>query len=448
MRLFRAAISIAVAVAYVMSLPGPAYGSSLTIMSVTHVHQATPIYCVPASTLMQLRSIPGSTLDTQANLYAQGRPEIGCSGEAPGLDPMAWAWLLFSHTPNGYYYDHFKFASAYSGTVSMILQVLNYRDAPGVLVNRGHHAMVFLGASTSCAPAVPSCVPSGMTVYGVYVDDPWYASGNGATPGPASCSGYSPCGRIGLKPPTYIAYSTWVNYYYTFWAYQDCDIWNGFWVAVLRKSMLGESIGASALGEPSNASGRPSYEATSAVKDPRYRPSDRGLPGPSYVEPPAPSSVYAASPAAADLEQALAVANVQQHIDRNFAFRDIIRRVHVDAVVRVTSVDPSFPSYLLASLSGQNGAKGEAMFTLESGGPRFAAITPVAPDRPLYAPSREEADAAVIKAGMKPLSSPDFVWAWSTQSESPFHPFVRMATDQGPVFVDESGTVLRELDPH
>lgn len=283
----KAVLSGLMAVVLIVSLPGQALGYTIGPITVTHVHQSTNTYCVPASTLMQLKQIPNSIQPSQLSLYNTGRTYLGCTGEAAGLDPRAWAWLLYLNTPAGYYYDHFKYTDAYSGTLAMLWQVNNgYPDPPGALVNRGHHAMLLDGASTSCRPNYDTCTRP--TIYGVYVEDPWWASGSGSTPGNGSpCPGYTPCGRINLAPRTYIAYSTWTSYYYTYWAYQDCSIWNNYWVAVLRKGS----------GQPST----PVRLDPSAPKDPTQAPSDTGTMGTEVVAPATQTPVYSASASAQDL---------------------------------------------------------------------------------------------------------------------------------------------------
>ena len=145
------------------------------------------------------------------------------------------------NSPASYFYDDYTYANADSGSLGLANQLYAYGEVSGALVNEGHHAMVFKGATTSCNLDLDSCWISGPTISTVYVDDPWF-NWNTNTPGmdadgcPGTGGSYK-CGKIGLQPNSAISYSTWKSFYYTPWGHQpsQCSYWNGKWVSVLRK---------------------------------------------------------------------------------------------------------------------------------------------------------------------------------------------------------------------
>ena len=121
------------------------------------------------------RSITRQPANPPTDLYHEGLTFKKCHAneEGTGLDPRAWAWLLFNHTPVGFYYDHYKYTSAYAATRVMGEQLRYQAEVAGALVNAGHHAFVFVGVDTSCDIGTANCLKTTYTISNVYVNDPW-----------------------------------------------------------------------------------------------------------------------------------------------------------------------------------------------------------------------------------------------------------------------------------
>jgi len=404
---------------------------------------------------MQLKQVPGAVTNLQqvntANpndrntYYGYGAGKKRCWKDSLaalhiGLDPLAWAYILWHWTPDGYYYDDYSFTTAYSGTRTMINQLYDYNTSPGALVNAGHHAMVLKGATTSCNPADEMCRYSnpGYSIVTVYVDDPWYDRSDN-DPGQGNCSWNGQpytCGKYGLHPSTAITYGTWVAYYYTPWTAQDCSYWNGDYVAVLRRGTAGQPslVGGSLPG------------SMPVTKDASTAPTTDKTYGEEWPEPTPTSTVVAASQAIVDLDSAFATAKTRNGLDRRAQFADATGGGHVTSTYPVHSLVSNFPDYVLASVVGDKGLRGVAMFTLERGGPVFAGMV-ATPQLMGHFPAVDEAGArsAATAAGFDTRDRAELVWGWSAESNSPFQPFYRVSVASGYVYVDLSGAVFAEL---
>jgi hypothetical protein len=439
--------ALSIAAAVLVASASPVSASATKNLTLTHYEQPNVRTCVATSVKMAAHRADPTRVFPPIDVTSANFPDIDPStlhGEGSGykycwknssssahygLDPLAWAWLLYKYTPGGYLFDDYTYSSATSGTRSMIEAMYDFNDVQGALINRAHHAMVFKGATTSCSPAVESCRVGGYTISTIYVDDPWYDR-NVNTPGQGSCS-YT-CGKIGLAPNTAIAWTTWYKYYFTSWGSQDCSHWpDGKWVAVIRKS-----------------SGLPSAPTLpDGTKDPRFGPTTEAEPGREYPEPrKAPTVVEAASTAVSDLDLAFGAAVTKHDLGSREELRTALDGGHLKHVVTVKSLVTSFPDYVLASVVGRHGLRGVAMFTIEGNRPVFAGMTHAASDLERYPVlSPTEAVQQARKAGLDVRSTPQLVWGWSIESESPYYPFYQLETTVGRRFVDQFGTVLGQL---
>ncbi|MBA2557395.1 MAG: hypothetical protein H0V12_08655 [Chloroflexi bacterium] len=391
----------------------------------------------------------GWSSPSQQTLYDYGLPRKRCNvGIDSGLDPLAWARMLYRYSPAGYYYDDYTYTSAYSGTRAMINQLYVRNEPAGALVNRGHHAFVLTGATTGCDPSRSACRNSSYTIKTVFINDPWYdrsVNSPGADPdGCAGTGGPYRCGRIGLRPNAAITYSTWATYYFTTWGNQpaDCSYWNGKWVAVLRK--------------PDGVAGTPTIAGPAATsyagveepaKDPRFAPDEFAAPGQDASAPAAgPVEVRAASASIAHLDLAFARARLVHELSAQPDFRAALDGARVAGSVRVRSLTSGLPDYLLVPLRSRDGLRGVAMFTLSGGAPTFAGMTYA--DEPLArfpAVSPEDAAGSLAASGYVVTGAPELVWGWSDESSSPYYPFYRAATDRGLRYVDAYGDVLETI---
>jgi hypothetical protein len=412
---------------------------------VTHVQQPNDRSCVATSSYMQIKRIKPSTvlpaIDVvnessidPSTMHGFGSAHKYCykNSNLPahwGLDPLAWAWILYNWTPAGYYFDDYTYTSAYSGTAAMVYDMYTYNDDPGALVNGGHHAFVFQGADTNCNPLNEPC---SLTITNVYVDDPWYHRSGGAhSPGDGGCGTTNPCGIINLAPNRMIAYATWTKYYYVKWGTnQDCAHWNGYWVSVLRKE----------------ASATPSSPTIGGGKDPANAPTEDWTLGPTLAEPAVPSQTFAASVAINDIDASFAKVLRDPGFQKRPEIGDLVEGGHVTHLEHVTSLVTNFPDYLLATVVGKHGARAVAMFTLEGARPAFAGLTTADTAMKKYPfMTAADADHAVRESGARPMGSAHLVWGWSAESESPYYPFYQLQTDSGYRYVDQFGQVTSDL---
>lgn len=428
---------LAAVMALVVMIGSTGITSAYTInLTVTHAKETQKHWCVPASAWMELKQI-GASPPSQQALYDTGYAHKRCPGVGIGLDPLAWAWILYANTGAGYFYDDFTYTSTYSGTAAMAAQLVDRGEVAGALVNEGHHAIVFKGVTADCDLRYDSCWQSSPTFSTIYVDDPWY-SWSTNTPGkdangcPGDLGGTFVCGRIGLKPNTAITYATWKAYYFTDFGHQDCPHWDGKWVAVLRKSS----------GAPTSAM------VSGAGKDPAYAPTLDPEPGVTYPEPArkAASVETAADASLASLDAAFTSSSERHKLGERRELTAALDGGHIARIIPVRSLVTTFPDYLLATVVGKHGLRGVAMFTLEDPAhPAFAGMTYSDEALTTYpALDRNDAVRAVKAAGHKVHGSPELVWGWSAESSSPYYPMWQVTTDSGPMFVSPSGAVLSD----
>jgi len=434
----RLGLALATGLITVMTSTGVTSAAVTRNLSVTHAKETDKKWCVPASVWMELKQ-QGVSPPSQASLYQEGLQKKRCNvGVDSGLDPLAWAWLLYSHTPAGYLYDDFTYSSAYSGTINMANQLYERGEVAGALVNAGHHAMVFKGATTSCNLSLDSCWQSSPTVSSVYVDDPWFdwntnTAGKDAD-GCAGTGGNYVCGKIGLAPNTMISYATWTSFYYTPWTRQNCAYWNNKWVAVLRKS-TGLPSGPVQMG---------------ATKDPAFGPTVDPDPGVEYPTPSmSPVVSAAASAAISDLDRTFIDAKTTHGLKDRAELTDALDGGHITKTLRVRSLVTNFPDYLLANVVGRHGLRGVAMFTLaDPAHPEFAGMTVSDTALGQY-PLVSVADArkAVTGQGLTLAGEPELVWGWSTTTNSPYYPLWKVSTTDGKSrYVTSMGQVIEDLD--
>lgn len=80
-----------------------------------------------------------------------------------------------------------------------------------------------------------------------------------------------------------------------------------------------------------------------------------------------------------------------------------------------------------------------------SGGPGWiAAVDPAARDVMSWAVNSSGGSTVPTVAG----AAPDYVWVPSSVSPSPLYPLLRLSTDDGPRFVDITGTIHDHLTGH
>ena len=433
----RVAIALLIGACTALTSSGVASASVTKNLSVTHAKETDKKWCVAASVWMELKQI-GQSPPSQSTLYNQGLRYKRCNvGVDSGLDPLAWAWLLYLNTGPGYYYDDYTYTTAYSGTINLASQLYSYGEVGGALVNEGHHAMVFKGATTSCNLDLDSCWMSGPTISTIYVDDPWY-NWNVNTPGkdadgcPGTGGTYT-CGKIGLAPNTAIAYSTWTAYYYTKWGHQNCAYWDGKFVSVLRKA----------------TSGGPSIPVQGGAKDPSLAPTPDPTPGLEYPTPPGQDAALLATSAdVSALDATFQTAKKTNGLKDRSELAASLDGGHITRTSFVHSLVTTFPDYLLATVVGRHGLRGVAMFTLEDPShPEFAGMT-YADGALSQFPLVSAADSKKLLAekGVKATGDPQLVWGWSSSTNSPYYPMWKVATMAGSRYVTSTGQVIVNPD--
>lgn len=207
------------------------------------------ITCVSASAVTEINYIHNDTTSADyshsiANTwYYLARPNPGNGTDhdkynynspyEAGLDPRAWAWLLWDKSPAHYGY-HDYWSSSQSTVDSWLMYDIRDSDpAAGAIVFRGIHAVDVIGFSSNIDPD-----DGPATLTGFYIADPWYTvnpypNGNRQITEPDG-------GTLGLSPGTWLSTSTWNSDY--FLPYRDTiyegahgnTIWHGDYVAVLR----------------------------------------------------------------------------------------------------------------------------------------------------------------------------------------------------------------------
>jgi hypothetical protein len=325
-------------------------------------------------------------------------------GEA-GLDPRAWAWLLWNNTrasPAYAFHDYWWSGSSGQSTANTYMVTgVYYGQAPvGALTDHGHHAVDVVGFSTSASPTQePTTWPS--TLLGFWIVDPYAPSARKAFYG----------GYIGDAPNTYIALSTWNSVYFT--TYTDDKISNTIWtnayVAVLR----------SADGSPQPT---PTSDARPAIYSDGFG---------SFAAAP-PADVVPVDKAYPDgaIEQATldGIATNQllsnPNVGRGLQGATIGRTLHVE------SLTPEIPAYELVEVLKNGTIVANVMLVHRVDGLHFGALRPVTDGARLP-------DVASLKEGLSSMGSTlsalsaTAVWAWSDESMSPFDPLWRTVDASG-----------------
>ena len=442
--------------AWLLLSPASAVAAVHTGLSTPEVKQPNKFTCVPTSVKMELGQLgitgpavyDGTPSSPPTDLYHEGLALKLChkNVEGSGLDPRAWAWLLYNHTPAGHYYDHYKYSSAYSATRVMGEQLYYQHEVAGALVNAGHHAFVFVGYDASCDIGSPNCLKTQYTISNVYVNDPWAANTNvpGADTNATHCIGedgkHYTCGLIGLGGNRLITYARWTASYFTKWLHQDCANWDGSWVIVRRKPN-GET------GTPTGPIAGLALQAKATNdKDLSMAPSDLGVAGAEYqgLQAPPDHPIIASSASPRDLEAALAAVSKTIDNHSNPRFKDAIVGSTVTEVVKVASLDSQQPDYLLAAVGSGGRARAVALFTLDSrGGYDFGELSLVQAEgnRHLLRPA-SDAKSAVERAGHKASGDATLVWKFTDSTPDPFSPLFRVSVAGGTDFVTQDGAIV------
>jgi len=168
--------------------------------------------------------------------------------------------------------------------------------------------------------------------------------------------------------------------------------------------------------------------------------------GPTLVEPAAPAQTLAASASINDIDASFTQVLRDPGFGKRPEIGDLVEGGHVTHIEHVTSLVANFPDYLLATVVGKRGARAVAMFTLEGARPAFAGLTTAdtaMTKYPFVTPA--EAEQVVRGSGVQAKGSPQLVWGWSAESESPYYPLYRVETTSGYRYVDQFGEITSDL---
>ncbi len=421
--------------------------------SVTWINQQSQKYCVVGGTEMMLEPMQ-PTRPTQNTAYVYGRQHTGCSYSSTdyGLDARAWAWMMYIYSPVGYYYWDASYSSAKDATGQVLRRVGIYGQPQGVEINHGSHAFVMTGGTMSCDPTQSGCLTGSYTITNVWVLDPWGYWSN--SPNNCGTSG-NPIGCIGLSATshsyTYISWSAWSAYYYTAFSQSDCNIWTGYYPAVLRTStaMAPGPVNPSTTNLPPDAPpGSSPVLASGKSETPGTAPTPVPLMHPDDPRP----AVVPATPSAA-LEDAIRKSFAASVSERGLASdpksSDAFTRAQLDPnLVFVRSTDPQFPDYYLGRVVGAKGFRAIAMWTVNNNVPEFAGFTLY--DSPLAGypfVDAAAARAAAVRAGLTVNGAPALTWTWAQETMSPYYPLWTVPTTAGPVYVEQTGELVSAIHP-
>lgn len=401
-------------------------------------HQESQYYCVVASSQMLMGAWGVSPIPGQNTLYVQGRGYTGCSYSSTdyGLDARAWDWLLYLNIPPAYYWDA-RYQSAKDGTAQALERVSVFKQAQGVEVYHGGHAVVLVGGTMSCDPAAAGCLTGSYTISSVQITDPLQTSSYVQT----------------------IDYTSWSNNWYTANTQSDCNIWQGYWVDVLRTSTAmqpGPYVPSTTNLPPDAPPGSGSPVMTPSGKSSTYDPTKPSQPtGVQPLmnpdDPPAPPPVPAVPSAA--LESAIAGSIADTVVpwakanDPNSG--DAFSGVQLAGpLVFVKSNAPGWPDYYLGRLTGAGGMKAAALWDVSGTAWHLAAVIRFDASHPEYL-SMDSATAAslVAQAGYTAVGQAELVWQPSREDSSPFLPMWQVQTATGPVYVGPDRTVFPMLHP-
>lgn len=324
----------------------------------------------------------------------------------PGLDPRAWAWLLWDKSPPHYgYHDYWN--SSQSTVDSWLMYDLRDSDpAAGVIVFRGIHAIDVIGFSSSMDPDLGPA-----TLTGFYIDDPWTG---GTNPQKTELDG----GTLGLPPDTWLSTSTWNASYMLPYAdskYEGAHgntIWHGKYVVVLRT--------VDDTPQPT-----PSYDTMPT----KYSDTHDG--GNFAI-------TMGSDPGTGTVDAAITSGIESAQIDAS-RFGIDLQHVRIGRTLHVGSLGGDVKPYDLVEVMSRGRVAAIAMLTSESDGLHLAGLQTSYPGNAL----KTQGQAAVAFAGKGALVSSSIAeWAPSAASFEPFSPlFVGSAPGGGQLMLTPDGQV-------
>ena len=355
-----------------------------TYRGVHATEQPQDYTCVAASALTHLDDIWNRTDVSNATVlsyYNIGRPHIRYAYSGKGLDPRAWAWILYDRSPVNWTFQEYggsksgKYTQAKANT-EMVYGIRHTGQPVGALVDRGRHAFDVMGFSSSFDPD-----DGPYTLNGFYIVDPW-------TPG-KQWTGFDG-GVYGLAPNTYLTLANWNAHYFR--PYSDSQfttIWDSYYIVVMRMN--------STTAKPADTPGAGPWSDVNGATQAPMSP--------------------ASEPVSADLATAVQSGIHSNLLDRNDKLGMNLSGVQVGASVRVESLSPDHPSYSIVELQRGRHTVAVAIVDESSAGFQLAGIrmTQGQFELPAVADAR-----AKLGAGVKNVR---LAWAQSTESASAFYPF-------------------------
>ena len=164
----------ATALAFLMAGLSPAGAAAYTQdswQSGYDVHQQTACWCVVASSLSWLNYVPGATHPSQSSLSAQITSTVDNSSQGDkynwkahssgpcsdgsgtyGHDPRGEAWALYWHTPGNWFFNDYRYSSAFTADWELVYGIRGTGRPDGAIVNSGRHAILTTGYVTTRDP--------------------------------------------------------------------------------------------------------------------------------------------------------------------------------------------------------------------------------------------------------------------------------------------------------
>jgi len=167
-------------------------GCWLKNINTPYYTQITSYYCGAASAQMILNSAKIGIYVGQHTLYSYIHSHNQCSGWA--TDPKGLRDVLNLYYPAGWFI-YYAAASQDSGVKKMAYTIKQYGVPPAALIYGCGHWVVVRGVMTDVEPTYSGAY----TIYGFYVNDPWYGTPTSPT----------------LGENAYIPISTWNTDYFT-----------------------------------------------------------------------------------------------------------------------------------------------------------------------------------------------------------------------------------------
>ncbi|MBI3750774.1 MAG: hypothetical protein HY263_03825 [Chloroflexi bacterium] len=338
--------------------------------------------------------------------YAYNK-QVYLKGRDFGLDPRAWAKLLYVHTPLRYdWNDCPAKLPTWSQATSNKYIVAGLRVAGntvGALVQHGEHAFDIVGYQTSEDPLIDGVY----TLYGFNVIDPCHDAG--------SYSKYG--GTYGLDPDKYVTLSSWnANYFLTYTVQDASDpTWHNDYVVILRSSS----------GAPQDYPSAPYSDTHGGALIADYETA----PDPGY-----PST---------NLGEAVIGGLESNHLIDSNAFGLELSHPTVGASVYVSSVVAGFPSYYLTEVKERGATVALALVEVLADGLHFAELSATEPGFHLPEVAAARAEFAARGFGAQSVS---FVWGWSAETMSPFYPAFRgTAADGSRRYLSPGGAISSQL---